>query len=324
MKVLAALLLVALLFTAFGVSHASVSQFSGLPAGISGAGVAYVNITNTITQSSGYSATSNIVYTFVYNGSGTINLTLPNYVSNVNLLEAGQPYNTFSMIPNSQCSPFIPLSQQSCIVLVLSNIVSNRLFLLSYSYNIGYPTDGGVFNSTVTFIPFAPTELRIVTVLPQGAFLQSKPYYNPSTATFSSNGHNIEVEWVFYQNTPGISLPFSVSYQENFSAQNYNSYIIAIVIVAGIIAVLLMLRRYKEQPTIFSNKKKTNPFVTLLSSEEKKVLSLLKRTTFIGQKELIDATGFSKAKMSKIISKLSRYKLIKLHADGKYNRIKRI
>lgn len=326
MRVSVALAFLMIAFFAFAAVHASGTGVLSLPAGVNSTGVAFVNITNTISQSSSSTAVSNVVYTFIYEGSGTINLTLPGYVSNVNLLHSGQPYNRFSTVSGVQCSPFIPLSQQSCIALKITGVIAGEQFVLSYSYNTNFQTSGDLFNSTTTFIPFAPTALKVATVLPPGAFLQANPYYTPPTATFSSNGQSIEVVWSFYQNSPDISLPFTASYEiklASTSPQNYDSYIIAAIVVAGIIIALLMLRRYREQPRAAGTKKRANPFTKLLNSDERRVLGLLKRGKFVGQKELISLTGFSKAKMSKIVSKLSRYKLAKLRVDGKYNKIKR-
>ena len=318
---------VASFFLLLSLSHGiTQNSFSAsLPEGVSGAGAAYINITNTITQQSGTSAISSVEYTFIYNGTEEINITLPSYATGITLFLAGQPY-PFSEIPLARCNSFIINSSQTCTVLEISNVKSTDVFILSYSFSTTY-TSGTQFNSTFIFIPFSPTLLRIVTVLPQGAFLSSAPYYNPPTASFSSNGQNIEVIWSFFQDTAGAILPFTVSYSDSLpkqASQPITSYIIAGAIVAGIIISLIILMRSKRWAAALPvTKKRLNPFRKLLNEDEEKVLKLIKRGGYITQKELVLASGFSKSKMSKMLSKLSRFKLIKILSLGKTNKIKR-
>ncbi len=318
---------VASFFLLLSLSHGITQNPFGanLPGGVSGADAAYINITNTITQQSGASATSSVEYTFIYNGTGGVNITLPSYATGIKLFLTGQPY-PFSEIPSVRCNSFVINLSQTCTVLEISNVKSTDVFILSYSFSTTY-TSGAQFNSTFIFIPFSPTLLRIVTVLPQGAFLSSAPYYNPPTASFSSNGQNIEVIWSLFQYTAGAILPFTVSYSDslpNQAPQPTTSYIIAGAIVAGIIISLIILMRSKRRAAAPSPpKKRLNPFRKLLSEDEEKALKLIKRGRYITQKELILASGFSKSKMSKMLSKLSRFKLIKIQSLGKINKIKR-
>ena len=312
---------IASLFLFLGLSHGSVenSFASSLPAGVSGAGVAYVNITNTITQQSQTSATSSVEYTFNYNGSGEINLTLPDYAADIKLFLTGQPY-TFSEIPSSQCTT-LNLSR-TCTILEIPNVNSADIFTLSYSFTTSY-TESSQFNSTFTFIAFSPTLLRTIIVLPSGAGLIS---YNPKYAVSNLTGNNKEVSWASF-NTPGEWF-FTVSYSASFPApasQPATSYFIAGIVVIGIIIALIILMRSKHWSTVPAvSPKRLNPFIKLLNDDESKVLKMIKPGKSTAQKDLIAASGFSKSKMSKILSKLSRFRLIKLQSLGKTNKIKRI
>ncbi len=291
--------------------------------GISGNSVAYVNITNTLTQQSQTSAISSVEYTFLYNGSGKINLTLPDYASNIKLFLAGQPYD-FDELQSKPCNSLN--SSQLCVVLEIDDVRPSDIFTLSYSFNTDY-SGGTQFNSTFAFTTFnlTTTYLKIITVLPQGAGLLS---YSPKPATINLTGQNKEVIW-----SRGLSsnsqFLFAVSYSDVFSTQSSSqpltSYIIAGAIIAGIIVALFILIRSKgalNPPRIA--KKRTNPFRKLLNEDEEKVLKMIKPSGFTAQKDLVTSSGFSKSKMSKILSKLSRFKLIKLQSIGKNNKIKRI
>ncbi|MCL4400375.1 MAG: hypothetical protein M1348_00060 [Candidatus Parvarchaeota archaeon] len=324
MRVHTLLFLVVVLIFSIGISNASTNSNFALPQGINNTGTAFVNITDSISQSSQTISVSNVEYTFMYVGSGTLNLTIPNYVYGVSLTLDGQPY-IFSQVLNSQCSSFAQNTALGCINIVIPNVKSNEIFTLAYSYDTNFAAGSSVFNSTFVFIPFAPTELKMITVLPQGAFLPPNRYAIPNPAVFSTNGQNIAVTWSLFQNTAGAVLPFIVSYESTFPTQtNYNSYILAAIIIMGIILILLSIRHYKQPEKTPTNRKKINPFKSILNADEKRILDTLKRGKFIAQNDLIHITGFSKAKISKIISKLSRYKLVRVQVEGKYNRIKRL
>ena len=324
MKVYLALFLAAALFVPATVYAVSGTSFS-LPPGINATNTAFVNLTDTITASSATQFASAVVYTFNYQASDQINLMLPFYVNNVELFLNGQPY-PFGRIAQVACSA---VSNQTCTEIKISNVAPAETFTLSYSFSSPYTTGSAAFNATFLFIPFAPTQLRVAMVLPEGAFLPANQYYQPHPATFSSNGQDIEVLWAFYQNTAGVPLPFTVSYSGNFLQQStqtpLTSYVIAGIITAGIALALIILAKYKGTAGHSGKftRKRTNPFTKILNEDEKRVYNLLKSNAFTPQRSIIQITGFSKAKISKVLAKLNRFKLVKIKFEGKANKVKK-
>ena len=94
--------------------------------------------------------------------------------------------------------------------------------------------------------------------------------------------------------------------------------------VIAISAVLVLIRRRKANS---SKKKSTNHknnlFTKLLSDDEKKVLNSISGVRYTPQSAVISATGFSKVKVSKILSKLVKYRLVKLKSNGRQNLLRR-
>jgi uncharacterized membrane protein len=325
MKVYPVLFLVAALFVPAMVYAVSGTAFS-LPPGINATSTAFVNLTDTITVSSATQFASMVVYTFNYQASSQINLMLPSYANDIGLFLNGQPY-PFSMVAQTSCSA---ASNQTCIEIAISNVAPSETFTLSYSFSNTYIPGSTVFNTTFLFIPFAPTQLRVAMVLPKGTFLPANQYYQPRPATFSSNGQNIEVLWAFYQNTAGVPLPFTVSYSGNFQQQTTKtplvSYIIASILIIGIALALIILAKYKGAIGHGSKpiRKRISPFAKILNDDEKRIYGILKSDTFTPQRSIVQMTGFSKAKISKILAKLNRFKLVRIKFEGKTNKVKKI
>lgn len=318
----------------FGVSHASSQSFASLPSGSSGAGVAYINITDTLTQSSQTSASVGVTELLRYNASGTINFTILN-ANDISLVLNGTQYK-FDRILSPTCNVFTQ-EAINCTTILLHNVTAADNFILSYNYNLKYPSNSNnMFNYTFVFIPFSPTQLTVKTVLPQGAFLPNGTYVNPKNAFFSSNGKSISATWSIFQVTSApIPLPFSVSYELGLnqttptSSPIVDNYVAAIIIIVAIIILFWIVflakrKKPKKQKTVSKVRNRNNPLLKVLNDSERKVLNMLKKDAFVTQKELINKTGYSKAKMSKIMSKLVRLRLVRVKPDGRTNKIKRI
>ena len=318
----------------FSVVYASSQPVPAASSDPPGQGIAYVNVTDTIVQSSQNSAHIYVTENLKYNGSGNINFSLIN-ANDITLLENGKAY-PFARIFSATCNIFVEESI-NCTTILIHNVNSSSEFTLSYGYYVNYiPNSKNIFNYTFTFMPFSPTQLKVDTILPPSAFLPNDTYYAPPGAVFASNGEEISVVWSLFQvtSTP-IPLPFSVTYKlTSFSSNAAQGvpntlYYITLAIIAGAAVIIFLVyfymrRRLYKHPDKKHSMKGRNPFLEVLNENEKKVLRALRRDSFVTQKELIAITGFSKAKMSKILSKLLRYRLVKIKPDGRLNKVKRV
>lgn len=130
--------------------------------------------------------------------------------------------------------------------------------------------------------------------LPKGFILtELESAVSPSGGKVGTDGKSIIVSW----NLKGISneQAFIIVYERGLV--NSNSYvwiIITIVVALGAIAGVITFYR-KEKKDVVSG---------VLSHDEKKIVSMIEAVNEITQKQIVKDTGFSKAKVSKIIRRL--------------------
>lgn len=282
--------------------------------------------TNTIYQTTSSFSISRVLYSFtLFNAPSETNLSLPLGVYNITLLSGGRKIN-FITFPSKYCR--VLFSSQPCITLQIPGVSGNESYSLSYYYKTYYSPNQNTFNSTLYLIPpYFLASLQVTTELPAGGFLPHNAYTVPPPSNFSSNGKNIFVHWsIINQTTGGIELPFTIAYSDNFSGVGFPMlylYVITAVIVLAVGIVIWRNFSIKRPDAAARRKQRRNPFVGILSTDEKKVMAILRKDKFLVQKDIVSLTGFSKAKVSKIIAKLSRYKLLKIKQDGKFTKIKR-
>ncbi len=147
---------------------------------------------------------------------------------------------------------------------------------------------------------------------------------------FTNN--RIGVEWKFLNQTPfsiysgleSLSFSFSAYPLYKSTVQFYFVYLAAIFagIIAVVYAIFAISAKFSSKKSLKKGEKRV-PLKLILSDDEKKVFSMLKKGEYIWQDELRERTGFSKIKLSKIISKLESLDVIKVQRIGKYNKIKR-
>ncbi|MGC8533574.1 MAG: helix-turn-helix transcriptional regulator [Candidatus Parvarchaeum sp.] len=292
-----------------------------------------VNIFDNVTQSSNFYSYSMVQYTLtLYNTSSSeFNISLPSNIENLSVLNGLK----FKVYPNTDCHTFSVSS--SCILVQIYNIKQGIPINLRYDYYQNYSNANGTFNSTIFFLPSSFTKsLSIKMLLPRNAYIPSNAYEVPSS-TITPVGDHFEVSWdLIDQSYPNISgyyidLPFTIEYNLKFINktplnQNYYLYIIiAIIVFAGIASGYIYKTKYKKI-TLKKTKKKTNKnFVLgLLKPDEKAVLSAIDKKGFTYQADIIKKTGFSKIKVSKILTKLTNYKLLKIKQEGRVNKVKRL
>jgi uncharacterized membrane protein len=147
-----------------------------------------------------------------------------------------------------------------------------------------------------------------------------------------TKNNRIGVKWVFLNQTP-----FPISTQLAFLSYSFSAYPIIVKfsliqyayiaavfgsIIVAVYVILFLITKMFGKREIKKGEKRV-PLRLILSEDEKKVLSMIKKQEYIWQDELRNKTGFSKAKLSKIIAKLESLGAIKVQRIGKFNKIKR-
>ncbi len=294
-----------------------------------------VSIFDNVTQTSNFYSYSTVQYTLtVYNTSASeFNISLPSNIFNLTVL-GGLKFNVY---PSTDCHTFSV--SNGCILVGLYNITPGTPINLQYRYYQNYSVVNGSFNSTMFFLPSSFTRsLSIKMLLPSGAYIPSDAYDAPSS-TITSIGNHFEVSWNLinqsYPNITGyyIDLPFTIEYNLKLvskkpSNQNYYLYYIIIPIIVFFAAAIIWYFYHRKSKRSSLNKPKKKPnkkfIIGLLNRDEKAVLAAVNKTGFTYQADIIKKTGFSKIKVSKILSKLTNYKLLKIKQEGRVNKVKRL
>ncbi len=168
---------------------------------------------------------------------------------------------------------------------------------------------------------YRPTDVyRLRLLLPQGSGLISQensnaPVVSPSEHEIGSDGQQIYVEWE--QNPQlGNALEFKAMY-EGFSRSNMS-------ILKGI-AVLLLLATAGTSSYIFWNRKDKSSIESLyddLTENQEEVIELLRKNEGeMLQKDVVEATDYSKAKISGVVSELVEKELVEKEKEGRSNKL---
>jgi len=175
-----------------------------------------------------------------------------------------------------------------------------------------------------TIFPFDTEDFKMTVVLPESAVLDNPESAYPSPK-ITSNGVNIILEWEKQGLKKGESFALFVIFRK---APSYNWIIITPIIVLMIAVsfmVLRSLRLRKVSKPKDKIRKKTEPGELHLLESESAVMNALKRLGGEAwQKQLQIQTGFSKAKLSRVIRDLEARKLIRKIPLGNTNKIKSI
>lgn len=197
----------------------------------------------------------------------------------------------------------------------------------NFTVNINYTfeslvSNGGVSKTLRYSHPFyRPTEnFRLRVALPPGAGLTernaSEPAISPGDGQTGSDGQRIFVEW---EKRPqiGDTLSFQIDYQNyNDSGTNYLQILglLTLISLAAGLGFLYWRRRNMEDiETVYGD----------LSEDEKDVIQLLKDNDGeMLQKDVVNSTDYSKAKISGVVSELVEKEIVEKEKEGRSNKLK--
>ncbi len=161
---------------------------------------------------------------------------------------------------------------------------------------------------------------RVFTIirLPEKGILASltpSESFSPPNGDILTDGRRIMVFWNLYNQSAGNSLQFSVDY--TFSPeisgipQNVMILILLAVVVTGVIAAGIYLRHGQE------------PITAVLNGDEKAIVGILEKEGGKAlQKVLVKESGFSKAKVSRLVKSLKSRNIIDIEpVSGRENRV---
>ena len=180
-------------------------------------------------------------------------------------------------------------------------------------------------------LPFDINKFSLEVVLPEGAVLDDPKSVFPKPE-ISSDGLNIILSWEKENIFEGESFPVFIIYKDE---RAFPPWLLAVLVVAfALIILFLNFKRKsyskevvsKEPPVKVVTKKEpvqTKP-IHLLETESKVVKALRAAGGEMWQKQIQIKTGFSKAKLSRVIRDLEARGMLKRIPLGNTNKIKLI
>ncbi len=185
----------------------------------------------------------------------------------------------------------------------------NFKYIFKYEYNIKEPTK----------------ETVLMLYLPEGyglAKLKSKSSltYYPENAIITSDGRHVILEWKMENPELGNTLIFSAIYEKVLPIMPkkfFNKLSLQIWIATFIIVLFFLLLIYK----VITHKKMA---LELIREDERKIIEFLEenKDKFVKQRDIVRHTGFSKAKVSRLVTELEKRGIIERERIGRTNRIR--
>ena len=155
------------------------------------------------------------------------------------------------------------------------------------------------------------TRLTFKIILPEGTALVEGSPFLPFDASNSTDGRNIFVYWNRENVVSGEVFTAQVSYEKFSQDQN--------VLLAGVFALVALVA---IGAIVFRRKFSMKMALPVMRPDEKKVMEkIIANKSGVNQKIIVEESGYSKAKVSKVLKSLSERGVLKLERIGRSNRV---
>lgn len=193
----------------------------------------------------------------------------------------------------------------------------------NFTVNLDYQTSGLVNSqNNVNFFRYSQSIYRpinrynIKVILPEGTGLIdeeniSTPVIEPVNGVVGSEGRRIHIEWDIRP-----SLGETVSFQTTYE-QLSPDYRTVVAVIASILVLAGLLRFYLRR----RSESESSQIIDSLPEDERDILDLLKASDDMLQKDIVDQSEYSKAKISGVVSSLEEKGIIRKEKEGRSNRI---
>ena len=236
---------------------------------------------------------------------GNLTLLLPPEFSNLKITIDGQEKDCLLQLEFARCGR-----------------LTNGTHTVNTSYETDYPIANVGDNTIIKYtdkLPY-PAEKQMITIkLPVGYIIPREKgkdesfYITPKTKETYSDGQRI----ILYWEQKGQELPISIIARQVIGGLSalWVIAIISAVLIAGATSWFVVRRKKTPKPA----KKKT--IIPTLIDNEQKIVNFLKENGEVWQKQIHQATTFSKAKVSRILRNLEERGVITKTIYGNTNKI---
>ncbi len=140
-------------------------------------------------------------------------------------------------------------------------------------------------------------------------------------AKISSDGRHVILIWDVKEPIPAEFREFKVIVLYERLGIPSSFYYYTIIAVISILLVFLIYRYLRSRKIDIFTKKDLSDKIEILKGDEQRIMKLIIDCDGIDQREIIKKTGFSKAKVSKILSELEKRNIIFKKQLGRKNKI---
>jgi uncharacterized membrane protein len=240
---------------------------------------------------------NNTDQTFIFPLSSSINVKVES-VANCNVQQG-------TLETNILCN----LKASNRTVLVISYSSDQKIskkdnyFLFQDSFKINSDTD------TVSFL----------IKLPEGTGLK-EPIENsssPSGALIGSDGRRTIINWIENDLKKGVTFDVSIAY-EKIGEVVISEFPIQIISVIALVIIVGFAFFYQ----FYWRNRNVNLIIPILKKDEKKIFDvIMKHGSGVNQKIIVNDSGYSKAKVSKVLKSLEERGILRLERIGRKNKV---
>jgi uncharacterized membrane protein len=250
----------------------------------------------------------------------TLTLSPQEEIGNITLIIAPQAEDIQIKIDNQTKTCLIQAEFARC-----GNLTAGK-HQIEIKYETTYPIAKVGENTLFRYtdrLPYPAESQQITLKLPVGYIIPREKgkdesfYISPTPKDVYSDGQRIILNWEH----PGQELPISVLAKQVIGPPlGWMASTLLSTLIAATIAIWFVLR-HKKEPKAKIAKKKEPAIVPTLIDNEQRVVNFLKENGEVWQKQIQQATGFSKAKVSRVIRNLEARGVITKTPYGNTNKI---
>lgn len=174
-------------------------------------------------------------------------------------------------------------------------------------------TDSFKFNNDVNAIP-------ILIKLPEGTGLREpiENSYSPANALIGSDGRKTLINWQISDLKKGGRIDLSIAYErigEEIIISGFPFQVATMIIILIFVSIGVFYQFYWKN-------KNMKIILPILKKDEKKIFdTIIKNGSGVNQKIIVDNSGYSKAKVSKVLKSLEERGVLKLERIGRKNKV---
>lgn len=211
-------------------------------------------------------------------------------------------------------------------------LIFNTSVIVNYVYNITGVVEkkGDLYILTTSYPLFANVKnFELYVKLPPGYGLAENVISMSPEGEATSDGRRVILHWELHEPIPKEFRNFRVIvlYEPLIKAVKPPKSLpwkLGFIAVVGVLLTALLAIGYKKREEILeiiSKKKRLEEKIEILKEDEQKIMRLIIENNGIDQRDIVRITGFSKAKVSKILSELEKRGAIVKKQYGRRNKI---